>query len=82
MSDAGGWAIWNGCQGVFTTEVYDTKAAADAECAKPQWQRAGCTVVPVRIKVERICDHVMREWRENGRTVGPSIDRRWPDEGR
>lgn len=70
------WAIWNGCNGVFTTEVYDTKAAADAECAKLEWD--GCKVVPVRVILEPGDDVWQRALAERDRTVGPSVDRRWP----
>ncbi|MBS9476224.1 hypothetical protein [Ancylobacter radicis] len=74
---ANAWAIWNDCNGIFTTEIYDTKAAADAECAKDFWLRAGCRVVPVKVTAEPEDKWHFRDWQERDRTVGPSVDRSW-----
>lgn len=73
------WAIANDCNGVFDTEVYATKAAAEAECAKPEWQSAGCAVVPVIVlRDERGDAEWRRDFEEKQRNCPPDIDRRRP----
>lgn len=69
------WAIANDCNGIFCTEVYSTKAAALAECAKPQWQ--GCEVVPVVTIRDPGTDEWRRDWDEKQRDPSPTIDRAW-----
>lgn len=70
------WAIANDCNGIFETEVYSTKAAAIAECAKPNWQ--GDEVIAVTIIRVPADDIWRREYQERDRTVSASIDRKWP----
>jgi hypothetical protein len=44
------WACWNGCQGVFTDAVFNSRAEANAK--KEEWGEAVEKVVPVCVIVE------------------------------
>lgn len=56
------WAVWNGCQGVFTDQVYHRKD--DALTAMKEEPEVYEAVVPVRVIVEPKTERELREWRE------------------
>ena len=64
---AEGWALWNGCQGVFTDAVTHSKADAEALLAKHEYSGVFEKVVPVRIHVERDDNVWRREMAERER---------------
>lgn len=64
---AEGWALWNGCQGVFTDAVTHTRAEAEARWAELGWGDVIDKVVPVRIHVEREDNVWQREMAERER---------------
>jgi len=70
------WAIANDCNGIFETEIYSTKAAAVAECAKPNWQ--GDEVIAVTVIRVPNDETWRRDYEERDRTVSAAIDRKWP----
>jgi hypothetical protein len=57
------WACWNSCQGVFTDQVFHSKADAEAELRK--WEGYD-KVVPVRIHIEPESEWEFRDWKERG----------------
>jgi len=61
---ADGWALWNGCQGVFANAVTHTRAEAKALWEELGWGDVIEKVVPVRIHVEREDGVWHREWQE------------------
>lgn len=61
------WAVYNGCQGVFTCGVGSSKADAVTRLESGDYEGAGCEVVPVRIVVEPEERRYIREWMERDR---------------
>lgn len=67
------WALWNGCQGVFTDAVTHTKAEAHALWAQHECREVFDKVVPVRIHVEHEDNVWRREMAERERAGEEAI---------
>jgi len=64
MSDAAeAWAVWNGCQGIFTCSIFHRRREAE-DCLRATFSSASERVVPVRVLIEPEDDWWLREERE------------------
>jgi len=64
IKSVGAWAVYNGCQGIFTCGVGNSRKDAEARLNSGDYEGAGCTVVPVRVIVEPDDRRWIREWQE------------------
>jgi len=68
MKGVEAWGLANDCQGLFDETVCPTRKEAEAKL-DDIYKNMGCTVVPVRIYVEREDRFGIRHWTESEREL-------------